>query len=75
MLSLPVDMWDPRRPRENGLFQPDPPQEGQGVDLCTRTMEAGFFASLPTGLMGRRTSSPPQFGQTNCNRVEAQFRQ
>ena len=38
----------------------------------TRTVEAGFFTSFAAGRMGRRTSSPPQFGQTKPSFAEAQ---
>jgi hypothetical protein len=35
-----------------------------GFDRTTRTVEAGLFASFAAGRIGRRTSSPPQFGHT-----------
>src|SRR5262245_24376233 len=35
----------------------------QPAGLWTRTVEAGFAASLSAGRRGRLTSSPPQFGQ------------
>jgi hypothetical protein len=32
--------------------------------FSTRLVEAGCFASMAAGRMGRRSSSPPQLGQT-----------
>jgi hypothetical protein len=40
--------------------------------LYTRSVDAGNLASFAAGRIGRRTSSPPQFGQTPCNSVSAQ---
>lgn len=43
--------------------------------LHTRTVEAGNFSSFIAGLMGLRTSSPPQFGHFSCRYCRAQLRQ
>ncbi len=34
-----------------------------GAALSTRSVDAGYFASMGAGRTGRRTSSPPQLGQ------------
>jgi hypothetical protein len=39
--------------------------------LKIRSVEAGYFASFSTGLRGRATSSPPQFGHLPANTVSA----
>ncbi len=36
--------------------------------LWTRVVDAGLFASFSAGLVGRRTSSPPQFGHRSDSR-------
>jgi hypothetical protein len=36
----------------------------QPAGLKIRSVEGGYLPSLDSGLMGRRTNSPPQFGQT-----------
>jgi hypothetical protein len=43
--------------------------------LTTRTVDAGNFASLSAGRVGRATSSPPQFGQRRPSIVSVQSRQ
>ena len=43
--------------------------------LFTRAMEGGYFPSRASGLIGRRTSSPPQFGQTPFRALSVQFLQ
>jgi hypothetical protein len=43
--------------------------------LTLRVAEAGNFASFSAGRIGRRTSSPPQFGQRPCSTVSAQVLQ
>ena len=40
-----------------------------------RTVEAGCLASRSDGRIGRRTSSPPQFGQRPASTPSAQLRQ
>jgi hypothetical protein len=40
----------------------------------TRLADGGSTASRRSGRMGRRTSSPPQFGQTPCRTFSAQSR-
>src|SRR2546423_15513343 len=40
--------------------------------LTLRSVEAGNLASLSAGRTGRRTSSPPQFGQRPCSTPSAQ---
>src|SRR5262245_45481897 len=40
-----------------------------------RSVEAGYLASFSAGRIGRRTSSPPQFGQRPCSTPSAQVRQ
>jgi len=40
----------------------------------TRRVDGGSAASRRAGRMGRRTSSPPQFGQTPCRTFSAQLR-
>jgi hypothetical protein len=40
--------------------------------LVTRRTEAGYLARLAAGRIGRRTSSPPQLGQTPAKRASAQ---
>jgi hypothetical protein len=43
--------------------------------LTLRTVEAGNFANFSAGLIGRRTSSPPQFGQAPPSTVVAHWLQ
>ena len=43
--------------------------------MCTRSVEAGYFASFSAGRRGRLTSSPPQFGQRPPSTVVAHDRQ
>jgi hypothetical protein len=43
--------------------------------LTLRIVEAGNFASFSAGLIGRRTSSPPQFGHRPPSTVAAQWLQ
>jgi hypothetical protein len=43
--------------------------------LKIRVVEAGCLASLAAGRIGRRTSSPPQLGQTPLRRFSAQSAQ
>jgi hypothetical protein len=38
-------------------------------------VDAGYFASMAAGRIGRREKSPPQFGQTPPKTVSAQFAQ
>jgi len=47
----------------------------RGADRSTRTVEAGFFSSFAGGRIGRRTSSPPQFGHTKPSFFDAHARQ
>lgn len=47
----------------------------QGDDRSTLTVDAGFLISFAAGRVGRRTSSPPQFAQTNFSLLAAQLRQ
>ena len=46
-----------------------------GVDLTTLTFEAGLDTSFSGGRIGRRTSSPPQFGQTKPSLLDAHSKQ
>jgi hypothetical protein len=48
---------------------------GQPSGLTLRTVEAGNLASLSAGRIGRRTSSPPQFGQRPASTASAHARQ
>jgi hypothetical protein len=41
----------------------------------TRFVDGGLAASFPAGRIGRRTSSPRQFGQTPCSTSPAQSAQ
>jgi len=43
--------------------------------LNTRSVAAGYFASIAAGLVGRGAKLPPQFGQRPFNRVSTQSRQ
>jgi len=43
--------------------------------LNTRSREAGNFASFAAGRIGRRSNSPPQFGQRHSRTSSAQERQ
>ena len=52
---------DKRRLAFQNCWKPN--SQKHGLSRCTRTAEAGFFASFAAGRIGRRTSSPPQFGQ------------
>lgn len=47
----------------------------QPSGLRTRFVEAGYFSSMRAGRTGRRTSSPPQFGQVPASTPSAQRRQ
>src|SRR3984957_19278607 len=47
----------------------------QPCGFTLRSVEAGNFASFSAGRIGRRSNSPPQFGQRPCNVVSAQLRQ
>jgi hypothetical protein len=40
--------------------------------LKTRSVDAGYFASIAAGRLGRVTSSPPQFGHTPFSTFVAQ---
>jgi hypothetical protein len=41
----------------------------------TRFVDAGYFASMAAGRIGRREKSPPQFGQTPPSTVSVQSAQ
>ena len=43
----------------------------QPAGLCTRVVDAGYFASFAAGRRGRPTNSPPQFGHVFFNLVSA----
>lgn len=47
----------------------------QPPGLNTRSVDAGYRARRSAGRIGRRTSSPPQFGQCPASRPSAQTRQ
>jgi hypothetical protein len=47
----------------------------QPSGLNTRSVDAGYLASLLAGRRGRATSSPPQLGQVLLSRVLAQSAQ
>jgi hypothetical protein len=49
--------------------------EKQPPGLNTRFVEAGYFASFAAGRVGRRTSSPPQFGHLKWSFDSAQLAQ
>jgi hypothetical protein len=56
---------------------PRPPvsfHRGAQPGRTTRLADGGSAASRRAGRMGRRTSSPPQFGQTPCRTFSAQSR-
>jgi len=63
----------PRRPA--GRFSHRGAFGAHGLDLRTLAVEAGFLANAAAGRTGRRTSSPPQFAQTNPSLSLAQRRQ
>jgi hypothetical protein len=44
----------------------------QPSGLKTRWLDGGYFASFAAGRIGRRTNSPPQFGQRPFNTPSAQ---
>jgi hypothetical protein len=50
-------------------------QAAQPSGLNTRTAEGGFFSNLAAGRIGRRTSSPPQFGQMPLSFLSTQSAQ
>ena len=69
----------PRRPQCGGS---EDRTERYAVDavlqpsgLKTRWLDGGNFASFAAGRIGRRTNSPPQFGQRPLSRPSAQSRQ
>jgi hypothetical protein len=43
--------------------------------LNTRSVDAGYFASIAAGRIGRGEKLPPQFGQRPFSRVSTQSRQ
>jgi hypothetical protein len=49
-------------------IEPDGRQAQAAWALVTRRTEAGYFARRASGRTGRRTSSPPQLGQSPENR-------
>jgi hypothetical protein len=47
----------------------------QPAGLKTRSLDAGYFASLAAGRRGRTLNSPPQFGHTPCSTLVTQSAQ
>jgi len=47
----------------------------QPAGLKTRFVDAGYFASMAAGRVGRRTSSPLQFGHLKSSLDSAQLAQ
>ena len=66
----------PRREGPRGIAVYGPaPAGAQPAALTTRCVEAGWRSSRSAGRIGRRTSSPPQFGQRPPSTPSAQSRQ
>jgi hypothetical protein len=59
---------------DRGLIADQRADAGAHPCRTTRLVEGGSTASRRAGRMGRRTSSPPQFGQTPCRTFPAQSR-
>jgi hypothetical protein len=50
-------------------------RRGAAIRLHFRAVEAGCFAKRSAGRIGRRTNSPPQFGQRPASTPSAQAKQ
>jgi hypothetical protein len=62
-LALRILLLTPRQPADHAALQP--------CGLNFRSVEAGNLASFSLGRIGRRSNSPPQFGQRPPSRVSA----
>jgi hypothetical protein len=66
-----IDQETRRGVQLNVLDGPRGVLKRQFPGLYTRSVDAGYAASLSAGRVGLATSAPPQLGQTPCNTFSA----